>query len=304
MATRNVDWRKWRLGPWQAEVAPHILPILIKQAREGRILSYADLADALHHHYRLLPKDRKTLYGHPVGVVGYALQDLEKKWNERIPPINVLVVRRSTGLPGIGADEIVRYFFREESAEHFSVRDRKTMMEEATQAVWNYGEKWVTVADALGADLLDLESGRIDDEQPLELPEIPAAYAPESKEHKALKNWVSCHPGLFEDFGDFERGQIEHLLASGDRCDAYFDNGRERLAVEVKASNAAAGDMARGVFQVVKYRAVLRAEQRVAGRIPNAHAVLVSTQSPTQDARRLMKRLHVMYVRAPVEAER
>jgi hypothetical protein len=303
MTIRGIDWTKWQLTPWRAQVTPRVLPILIKMARRGENLTYTDLAAALHKHYGLTPKARKTLYGHPVGVVGFALQDLGRKWRERIPPINVLVVTKSTGLPGIGADEIVRYFFRGKSRRDFSSRDRKAMMEEATQAVWNYGNRWVAVAEALCVDLLKVRGGRRDEEESLDLPPTPNAYGPESKEHKALKQWVSLHPEIFRDIGRFGNGENEYLLRSGDRPDVHFDNGSQRLAVEVKTGFAPYEELVRGVFQVIKYRSVLRAEQRALGLVPNGVAVLVSTKRPDVRLVRLMKRLQVVHVNAPATAE-
>lgn len=99
-------------------------------------------------------------------------------------------------------------------------------------------------------------------------------------------------------------GRSEKGLSSGDRLDAYFDNGRLRLAVEVKASHASDDELMRGVYQCIKYRAVLRAEQQAMRLVPNGNAVLVSTRVPSRKAKALMKRLHVSFLLAPIEAER
>lgn len=42
--------------------------------------------------------------------------------------------------------------------------------------------------------------------------------------------------------------------------DVVFEDGRRRIAVEVKAVDAEVGDLVRGLFQCVKYLAVLDAE--------------------------------------------
>ncbi len=105
------------------------------------------------------------------------------------------------------------------------------------------------------------------------------------------------------DFGCFTVGKNEHQLSSGDRLDAYFDNGRLRLAVEVKASHASDDEIMRGVYQCIKYRAVLRAEQQALRRAPNGDAVLASTRPAHRKAKALMKRLHISFLLAPIEAE-
>ncbi len=126
---------------------------------------------------------------------------------------------------------------------------------------------------------------------------------PESDEHKALKAWVASHPEEFVDFGYFPMGSNEKLLSSGDRLDAHFDNGRHRLAVEVKTSKCSEDELQRGVYQAVKYRAVLRAEQKAIRHVPNGEAVLVSTRAPNAETRALIKRLQVRFQQVPLEAE-
>ena len=297
------DWNQHELArsPWRASIIPHLPAILIQRAKEGRPITYAELADALHEHYGHEPKARKTLYGPPVGAVGFALKALGEKWGERIPPLNVIVVQANTGLPGVGADEVAHYFF--DDAGSGMANNRKAYLDAAMQAVFDYGQRWDRVAQALDADNLEPGTGEADQGDAIPLPKPTAAYRPESKEHKALKAWVCQHPDWFDDYGRFQTGVNEHCLSSGDRLDAYFENGREYLAVEVKASHASEGELMRGVYQCIKYKAVLRAERIALRQAPLGDAVLVCTRRPGKEARALLKRLHVGFVLAPEEAE-
>jgi hypothetical protein len=135
------------------------------------------------------------------------------------------------------------------------------------------------------------------------LPKLPKAYGLESKEHKALKAWVIKSPRHFKAYGTFKSGKNEHCLSSGDRLDAYFDNGKQYLAVEVKASHTSDAELMRGVYQCVKYKAVRRAECIATRRAPLGDAVLVSTRKPNKQLRALLKRLHLDFVLVPKEAE-
>ena len=126
----------------------------------------------------------------------------------------------------------------------------------------------------------------------------------ESAEHKALKRWVAAHPEEFADYGPFEEGINERLLSSGDRLDVFFSNDDTMLAVEVKTSQCSEDELKRGVFQAVKYRAVLRAMQQSENRVPNGEAVLVSTRKPGKETLALIHRLKVRFQLAPLEAER
>lgn len=297
------DWNQHEIArsPWRSEVVPYLPAILIQRAKEGRPITYTELSDALFEHYGLEPKARKTLYGPPVGAVGFALKALGDKWGERIPPLNVIVVQASTGLPGVGADEVAHYFF--DDAGRGMAKNRKAYLDAAMQAVFDYGQRWDRVATALGAETLDPGAGIEDPGDAIPLPKLPRTYEAESKEHKALKDWVRKNPAWFDDYGAFDQGENEHWLSSGDRLDAYFDNGKQYLAVEVKPSHASDAELMRGVYQCVKYKAVLRAERISLRRAPLGEAVLVSTRRPNKEIRALLKRLHLDFVLAPAEAE-
>jgi hypothetical protein len=86
---------------------------------------------------------------------------------------------------------------------------------------------------------------------------------------------VCSHPEQFIEFGTFKKGEVEVRLLSGDEVDVLFQNRNSVLAVEVKGSNAPESEYWRGLFQCVKYRAVLRAMRLAEGKYPNAHAVLL-----------------------------
>jgi len=207
--------------------------------------------------------------------VAFAIQELGEQWGEKIPPLNLIVVQAGTQLPGHGADGVAHYYFDDGGAG--MAANRKAYVQAAMAAVFDYGPKWDRVAQALGVDVLDAAHATRDEGNPIELPAVPTAYRPESSAYKALKASVAAHSEWFEDYGAFEAGVNEHRLSSGDSLDAYFTNGRESLAVEVKASNASDAELMRGIYQPIKYRAVLRAECIALRKLALCDAVLVST---------------------------
>ena len=70
--------------------------------------------------------------------------------------------------------------------------------------------------------------------------------------------------------------EIEKLLKSNDEIDVWFMVPSEQLAVEVKSVRSNDLDLSRGIFQCVKYKAVLEAEARCAGSTPTIRTLLVS----------------------------
>lgn len=68
---------------------------------------------------------------------------------------------------------------------------------------------------------------------------------------------------------------MEYRLPSADRLDVLFLHGAQRIGVEVKSDISDAGDVLRGLFQCVKYRVLIEAEQVAQGEAPNSRVVLV-----------------------------
>ena len=97
---------------------------------------------------------------------------------------------------------------------------------------------------------------------------------PESEDHKALKIWVAENPQIIESKIDFKAGKTEWLFASADRVDVMFEHKDGCAAVEVKAAAASDAELERGIYQCVKYQALLRAELKAQGKIPTGSAIL------------------------------
>lgn len=84
----------------------------------------------------------------------------------------------------------------------------------------------------------------------------------ESEAHRLLKISVASHPDWFGVYWP-HTVSIEYPLPSGDVIDVAFLSERSIVAVEVKPPDAPKADLTRGVFQCVKYAAVLQAEAKV-----------------------------------------
>jgi len=111
----------------------------------------------------------------------------------------------------------------------------------------------------------------------------------ESDEHRRLKEYVNSHPRRFGAPNGCKEGVTEKRLRSLDEIDVWFVSPGEQLAVEVKSHRSNDLDLERGIFQCVKYRAVLEAENR-AGKIRSTvRACLVSERKLPNELARLAK---------------
>ena len=119
-----------------------------------------------------------------------------------------------------------------------------------------------------------------------ELPRAPVVELPpadeisvhggggEGTEHKCLKEAVSVNPQWIGLSNSLSPGKVEASLYSGDSLDVLFADSNRRIAVEVKGASAPVGEVIRGLFQCIKYEAVLDAEASVAGSRADCEAVL------------------------------
>jgi len=82
----------------------------------------------------------------------------------------------------------------------------------------------------------------------------------ESDEHKELKQWACDNPKALNIRAGM-KGTPEADLLSGDRIDVLFTDGEGYVAVEVKSIHSGYDDWQRGIYQCVKYRTVLEAQE-------------------------------------------
>ena len=97
----------------------------------------------------------------------------------------------------------------------------------------------------------------------------------ESDDHKALKSFVAENPWLMDLPRATPSGVQEFPFPSGDSLDVSFGFGANWVAAEVKTARSPEADIVRGIYQCVKYLAVMKAVQTSEGQERSARAVLV-----------------------------
>ncbi|SIQ12484.1 hypothetical protein SAMN05421829_102378 [Aromatoleum tolulyticum] len=237
--------------------AREALPVLVRQAFSGKPIFYKQLADELGMQN---PRNLNFV----LGSVGKSLIDLGQKWSEKIPPIQCLVINRSEELPGDGFG----WFMKKSDWKSLSKRKKNEMINAVMHQIFAY-PKWRTVLKSLGLDIADHDFSDV----VKKASEFQGGG--ESNDHKALKEYVRCRPELFALGKKTGPGLVEKGLPSGDRLDVFFDSGDEWVAVEVKSTRSNEVDIVRGLFQCVKYDAVLNAMIVTEQRDTKVRAVLV-----------------------------
>ena len=190
-----------------------------------------------------MPNPRNMNY-----VLGKALEQLleqlGREWNSAIPPIQSLAIRNDSRVPGKG------FFEGFTKLESPTRQQREATLKEYHAKIYAY-PNWLKVLAALGLSKAEpnateaVENAR----------HLQGGGEGERTEHLRIA-YTICHP-LWEVRLSQWFESREFPLPSGDRLDVYFEHGRMQLAVEVKPSTSLPDDIARGLFQCVKYESVL-----------------------------------------------
>ena len=258
------------------ELVRQIIPILVGWAKHCKTdKTYGDLIHALGY-------SRYSGIGEQLGNVEKVLVKLREVTGEKdIPTLNALV--QKNGIPSAGF-KFVRSFYNS-----LTLPEKKSLVAGLNARAVNY-TKWNWVLDQLG-----LQPTKIFTEKELE--QLGTHYGGgEGEEHKAIKEYIFGHPENLDIMG-VVRKEIEHILPSGDRLDVYFElSDGTHVAIEVKPSIAPDQDIARGIFQCVKYNAVMDALRKIECKGYDIQVLLVTTGNLSSQNKVLAEELDVEYV--------
>jgi len=247
---------------WSPKYARRALPVLVRwveeeKARLGgepREFTYTLLAEAVGQ-----PGKAHPIHA-ALGILGSALKELELQHKlifGKIPPIQLIVWSKGKGSPGARGFGFVDLL--KEQVEKLSPEARKSLARDIRNQTIQYPH-WRQVLHYL--DLKPLS---------LRLPEIGSVTASidtdgfghgESEEHKRFKRYLGEHYELLGLRGQF-LPTYEDKLLSGDQTDLQLHElkGKIMVCVEVKSRISSDNDLIRGLFQCVKYKAILTAQE-------------------------------------------
>ncbi len=240
------------------ERARRALPLLVRQAEAGETIFYSDLAQELGI------SNPRTL-NYPLGSIGKTIEYLSKVRKEKIPPIQCLVINKRTGLPGEG---VGWFLVKKEDFSRLSKARQREIVKAQLAQIFAYSN-WRDVLKSLSLTYTPPNFTNLFREA------SNRGAGGESEHHHRLKDFVARNPGQIGLPKTIPVGRTEVPLPSGDYLDVSFAAGNDWIAVEVKSSISNAADITRGLFQCVKYRAVMQGVQVAKGDERTARAVLV-----------------------------
>jgi len=189
--------------------------------------------------------------GGVLGRMGHLLRNIEVGWRERIPHIQCLAIQKTGPNKDLPDDGIKEFW---EDYPGLSRLEKEHKVQAERELVAQFGSRWNTVLQQLSLPEVRPK---------IATPTQRGGFGGESPAHKALKEFVKLNPNLV---GVDVGAQVftEYALPSLDTIDVLFKTPMCWTAVEVKSavSDGVLGDYERGVYQVVKYEAILRAMQQ------------------------------------------
>jgi hypothetical protein len=242
------------------ERARAALPLLVRQAEAATPICYSALARELG-----MPNPRNLNY--VLGSIGQTMEALSNELEEAVPPIQCLVVNKNTGIPGEG---IAWFLVQQQDYTKLPLRRKREIVQAELQHIYAYPH-WRSVLEKLS--LFPVET----DFTSLIKTASHGFGGGESPEHRKLKEFVSKNPLVVGLPKKTPHGLTEVPLPSGDILDVSFQTRKLWLAVEVKSRLSNYSDIIRGIFQCVKYRAILEAvllSEPKAHKAQDARAVL------------------------------
>ena len=258
---------------------------LIHAARSHRTMTYGQVKRRLEGECGF-----DVIFPVAVGRVAGAAMNRILKYVPDAPLLNVLLVQSTTGLPGSGAVGYLarRYpkirWLRKVDADK-GARWRGLIEKEAAR-VYGYAH-WdevyrLTYSRRLPAVNVDLAGKERDG---------TGRGGGEGANHRALRLKVTREPSLVRRGLRSEDTETEVELLSGDRVDVVSVAKDGTVAIEVKSRDSDWNDLRRGVYQCVKYRAVLAAQD--IRQEPTVESWLVTERDLPGDLKALARRHRV-----------
>lgn len=219
------------------EYGDRLLPYLVHAAKTRKTPTYGELADKIGIHHRVMSK-----------VLAYIRDDICIQ--RGLSLITCIVVNQGTGLPGEswlpqGTSHLIG---EEYQREYVKYRDQ----------VLAY-KGWDALLKELDLEPVEPTVDNLDERGRAYSEYIERTGGGESEDHRKLKEYIAAHPtaiGLEPDSG----AQMEYLFVAGDRADIVFGIGPDAWAV-IEIKNGEIGELVKGVYQAIKYRALLQAEK-------------------------------------------
>lgn len=250
-----------------------------------------------------------TIFATRIGLVAGELMNRIQSVEPNAPLINVLVVNQSDNLPSKGAGSFMATRFKNPRLNARNYKQLypakwRTHFQRAAAEVYAYSpEAWAGLYECVFGEQLPQQAikSERDKRQAGNEDDFGAGAGKygaggEGEHHRALRLWVTDNPDKVGRGYARARTETEFSLDSGDRVDSVFHLPDHTIVIEVKSRISNEIDLRRGVFQCIKYRAVMTAMD-VRTEVPVV-AILVTETEPPGEILALLRQHDIRHFQA------
>ena len=231
--------------------------------------------------------------GVPAGRLMYRIQEVMPD----CPLLNILLVQQGDKMPSEGAGPFMATYlddprFNDDDFRETNPQAWRDACNRIARDVYAFDDWDQVYKDTFGEPLPPSGPPR-----GRERDGIRHARNGEGPRHRALRLWTRDNPGAIRRSYARFRTATEVVLESADRVDVVYYGPSLSVAIEVKSSDSDESDLRRGIFQCIKYRAVMRAMD-IRSDAPIVAVLVTQTRLPGD--LRALARLHgIRHFRAP-----
>ncbi len=238
-----------------------------------------------------------TIFSTEVGFPAGVLMDQMLQIRPDVPLLNCLLVQQGDSMPGKGAGLYMAKYLNNPALALPRFRDRnldqwRVAFDKVATDVYSFRD-WDQVYQETFGQLLPAPAIH----QGTERDGFDNTRKGEGQNHKALRLWIKDNPEwIHQRYIDFKT-DTEFVLDSGDRVDVVYRGPASTVVIEVKSLDSNDADLRRGVYQCIKYRAVMEAMDVRS----DAHVVpiLVTQRKIPNDLNELVRRHDIRHLIAP-----
>ena len=259
---------------WGKKILAHLV-LRIKEFEGGdKFITYGTLAKEIGYPEPHIGSLFANNIGHTLGAMGHLFEDRYVD-GVKVPMIQALVVNQAQHIPSNGLKEFYPFY------PELTTTKKRDFANSEYIKVFEFGSRWEKLLGELGIVNEDIDVDILD--QPVDQPKLYNPYGSEgSPEHIALRNFIADNPSVVSLPSNL-KGVVEYPIKSGGKVDVVFISEDLIVAIEVKSIRSGTDDIERGLFQCVKYKAVLEAENKVNYRKKDVNCILVLQESlPTK----------------------
>ncbi|MFB6418564.1 hypothetical protein [Bradyrhizobium tunisiense] len=248
---------------------PIAMVALVNAASRRAPIHYKDIGDIIEGRLRC------TIASEHIGSVVGSMMDEILQVEPKAPPLNALCVNKATRLPGDGAHAYIKWHDPSIDYKNLTPSEKREVLLPVYEDIFKF-EGWPRLARKVFGISLAKPAPPVVGENDGKARRRGYGGPAESEQHIRLKNHVADNPKLFGAPKGCKQGVVERLLRSLDEIDVWFVAPGEQLAVEVKSRISLDWDIERGIYQCIKYKALLEAENKVEKIASKVRACLVT----------------------------